>query len=416
MPRRLVLGLLAVSAIGLAVRVGWILGDDPEVPPVGDAMAYHHLAEGIADGDGYLRPFDRVLLGVERPTAEYPPLHPTVVAVAAFAGVDTVTGQRLWLSLFGAASVFVTGALAWRLVADARAAEIGAYVAAGVAAVHPLWFQADATLMPETLAALLGGLVVLVLLSGLARPYTTRWVGIGALCGLAILVRAEAVVLLAVVALAGRTWRTAGAAVAAAVLVVAPWTSRNVQTFDEFVPVSTNVGSVLDGANCAATYDGDLLGYWSYSDGCFEGFSQDELAVADESVVAAEHRRAGVDFATDHVGDWPKVVLARLGRTVAVYQPGQLADLGALEGRRQGADVTGFALVWLSLVLGTLGAVRLRRAGNQVWWIPAAVVLAVWGATALSYGNPRFLALAQPSLVALAGCGVATVVARRSPT
>jgi len=133
-------------------------------------------------------------------------------------------------------------------------------------------------------------------------------------------------------------------------------------------------------------------------------------------LVAAEHRRAGVDFATDHVGDWPKVVLARLGRTVAVYQPGQLADLGALEGRRQGADVTGFALVWLSLVLGTLGAVRLRRAGNQVWWIPAAVVLAVWGATALSYGNPRFLALAQPSLVALAGCGVATVVARRSPT
>jgi hypothetical protein len=418
-PRRVVLGLVALATLGLAVRVGWILAVDPDVPEVGDATAYHLLAEGLAGGDGYVRPFDRVLFDLDRPTAEYPPLHPAVLAAADAVGIDGVTGQRLWLSLIGAASVAATGALAWRLLAPdlpARAgrsgAETAAFVAAGVAAVHPLWFQADATLMPETVATLLGALVVLAALTARDRAPAAGWLVAGGVCGLAVLARAEAVLLLTVVLVATRSWRHAAVALGAAVLVVGPWTARNAARFDELVPVSTNIGSVLDGANCPAAYQGDLLGYWVYSPECFEGFTQDELAADDESVVAAAHRDAGIDFATAHAGDWPKVALARLGRTVAVFRPGQLADLGALEGREQAADTAGFALVWASLGLGAVGARRLRRLGNPAWWIPVAAVAAIWASTALSYGNPRFLALAQPSLVALAACGAASLLDR----
>ena len=45
MPRRLLLGLVALGALGLGIRWAWVLGVDPDVPPVGDATAYHLLAE-----------------------------------------------------------------------------------------------------------------------------------------------------------------------------------------------------------------------------------------------------------------------------------------------------------------------------------------------------------------------------------
>lgn len=432
MSRRLLLALCAAGALGLAVRVGWILVVDPEVPEVGDARAYHLLAQHLADGEGYVRPFDLLLHDARRPTAEYPPLHPAVVAVAALAGVESVTGERLWLALFGAASVVVTGALAWLLTN--RGSRVAALVAAGVAAVHPLWFQADATLMPETLAALLGGLVAALAVEAADRPRGRTWAALGAACGLAALARSEALLLLPAVALPaawvgvrragpaaeprGRgpaPWQAAAAVAVAAAAVLAPWTVRNALRFTELVPISTNLGSVLDGANCDETYRGPLLGSWRYSEDCFEGFTQAELAwLGDESLVADDHRHQGWAYATDHVGDWPRVALARLGRTVAVFRPGQLADLGALEGRDQAADLVGYGLVWASLGLGAVGAVALRRAGRPGWWLPVTAIAAIWGSTALTYGNPRFLASAQPSLVALAAAGVAHLATLRT--
>lgn len=388
-----------------------MLGVDPDVPDIGDATAYHLLADGIAEGDGYLRPFDRREFGIERPTAEYAPLHPTVLAVADAAGIDGVQGQRLWLSLFGAAAVVITGVLAWRV---SGGSEVAAVLAAGIAAVHPLWFQADATLMPETLTILLGGATVLLIVEAARRRTTRWWAAAGAAAGLAALTRGEAALLVLVAAAAAAavaagsrsSWRVALVPVVAFAVVLLPWTVRNAVRFEAFVPISTNVGSVLDGANCPATYGGPLLGYWSYSPGCFEGFLQDELAAADEAAVAAAHRRAGIEFAVDHAGDWPRVVAARLARTVAVFRPTQLADLGALEGRDQDADVAGYVLLWATLAGAVVGAARLRRARSSTWWIPAAAVVLVWGSTALSYGNPRFLAAAQPSLVALAACSI----------
>lgn len=421
MPRRLVLGLVALAALGLVVRVGWILAVDPEVPEVGDARAYHLLALGIADGEGYVRPFDRVLFDERRATAEYPPLHPVVVAAAPAVGVESFTGARLWLSLFGAASVAATGALAWLLTGRRSAA--AALLAAGIAAVHPLWFQADATLMPETLASLLGAVAVAAAVASRDRPSLVTWVAAGAACGLAALTRSEAMLLVPVAAAAAwagaRTPRAPAVVVASAAVVVAPWFARNLVRFEELVPISTNLGSVVDGANCDATYGGPLLGSWRYSEDCFEGFTQRELRfLDDESLVADFHRHAGWDYATDHVGDWPKVAFARLGRAVAVFRPAQQADLAALEGRHQAAETAGYVLLWATLAAGALGAAHLRRAGRP-WWIPAAAVAAVWGSTALSYGNPRFLATAQPALVALAASGAVALVKRagrrRSP-
>ena len=93
--------LLAVIAGAVLLRIAFVLIVDPVVPRIGDASAYHLLGRGLADGDGYIRPFDALLLGRERPTAEYPPLFPALLAALDLLGLSSVTAQRLALAGLG---------------------------------------------------------------------------------------------------------------------------------------------------------------------------------------------------------------------------------------------------------------------------------------------------------------------------
>ncbi|MGH2685790.1 MAG: glycosyltransferase family 39 protein, partial [Actinomycetota bacterium] len=149
--RRFAVALVGLALAALAIRVAFTLTVDPEVPEVGDAMAYHHLANHLADGEGYVRPFDLLLFDEVRPTAEYPPLFPAVISVASLVGVDTVTGHRVAACLIGAAAVAMIGLLGRRVTGSA----VVGLVAAGLAAVYPMLFLMDATLMPEGLFTLL---------------------------------------------------------------------------------------------------------------------------------------------------------------------------------------------------------------------------------------------------------------------
>ena len=74
----LALGARSIAVAALVVRVLVIVLVDPHVPALGDASAYHLLANHLADGRGYIRPFDLVKFHLVVPTAEYPPLHPFV--------------------------------------------------------------------------------------------------------------------------------------------------------------------------------------------------------------------------------------------------------------------------------------------------------------------------------------------------
>ena len=84
--RRFALGLALIAIAAVAIRIAFVLIVDPKVPRIGDANAYHLLAENLAHGRGYIRPFDRQLLGITRPTAEYPPLFPALLAIPSFLG------------------------------------------------------------------------------------------------------------------------------------------------------------------------------------------------------------------------------------------------------------------------------------------------------------------------------------------
>ena len=277
------LGLIVVVAA--IARVLVVVLVDPQVPRLGDASAYHLLANHLADGRGYIRPFDFTKFHLVVPTAEYPPLHPFVVSVFARLGARSVEAQRLGLTVIGSSTVALIG-LVGRQIAGAR---VG-IVAAALAAVSPMMFLPEATLMSEAIFVFL--VTLALFLAGLIRTTPKLWAFavLGCVLGLAVLTRAEAAVLtlLLVVPLAAaatgvsvRRKLTLGTVAFAMVgVVVVPWAVRNQTTFHSFVAVSNNLGTALAGANCELTYHGPALGSWRSTFGsddasrgrCFTGF------------------------------------------------------------------------------------------------------------------------------------------------
>ena len=205
------------------------------------------------------------------------------------------------------------------------------------------------------------------------------------------------------VPLAWRRWRLVAAAALAAAVVVLPWTIRNTVRFGEVVPVSNNIGSALDGANCGPTYSGPNTGFWLYTDSgeCFDGFAQDELAADDEAAVARRHRDQGIRYARDHAGDLPRVAAVRVLRTWGAWAPWDQTERESLEGRPLGWQRVGTVAGWALFALAAAGVVVAGRRGLRRWPLLMTVV-AVTVTTALTYGNQRFRAGAEPALLVLA--------------
>lgn len=414
---------LALICLGAAlVRVLVITLVDPHVPPLGDASAYHHLANNLADSRGYIRPFDLLKFHLAVPTAEYPPLHPFVLSLFARLGLRSVEQQRLVLAAVGTGTVALVGLLGRRLAGPATG-----LVAAGLAAVSPMFFLADATLMSETLFAFLVTLTLLLALRLREHPSIARAVVLGLVLGAAVLTRAEAGVLalLLFVPLLFRPKATWAERLAPAVLgllavavVVVPWTVRNQTTFHEFVPVSNNLGTALAGANCGPTYSGPSLGSWRSTFGsgdaargqCFVGFNGSQPHF-NEARAAARARSQGLTYAQDHTGDLPKVVAARFLRTFGLFRPGQQIELEALEGRPLGWERAGTWMDWILYPFAIGGFVVLVRRRAD-WWPLAAVVISVLVSTLVTYGNQRFRIGAEPVIVVTAAVALTTLAAR----
>ena len=400
--RRFALGLLAVAAVALVVRVGFAIVVDPQVAEVSDAGAYHLLGTHLAEGRGYIRPFDLTLLDQVRPTAEYPPLLPAVVAVSALAGIDGVDGQQLVLCLLGTCTVVVVGLLGRRV--GGRAVGL---VAAAIAACYPMLFQSDAVLMPETPFALLVATSLLLAHRAAAAPSAGRFLAAGAVVGLAALTRAEALLLapLLFVPLAlrlpGQPTRRrlllALGGVAGAVLVVAPWTMRNAVRFDgALVPVSNNLGSALAGANCDKTWSTSQTGLWLYE--CFGGF---DLTDQDEAEAAAAQRARGLEYVGDHLGRLPAVVAVREARTWGVHDIERQVLGESFEGRSLRWQTIGTRTWWVLAPLAAVGLVVALRRRRLVWPLVSTFALVVI-TTAVTYGNQRFRVAAEPAVVVLA--------------
>jgi 4-amino-4-deoxy-L-arabinose transferase-like glycosyltransferase len=387
--------LALIAFAGLVVRVAYAI-HNRDYTVQGDALTFHLEGGYVADGQGFHNIFDG------RPTAEHPPLHILLIALVDLFGGHSFLSQRLALSVVGTATVVLVG-LAGRLLGGER---LG-LIAAGVAAVYPMLWLADGSLMSETTYAFFITAALVCALGYRRTPSPARAAGLGALIALAALTRGEGLALLVLLALplAWRRWRHLAAVAAAAVVVLAPWTIRNLTTFDKPFLISTNSQGIWAGANCHQTYYTDQIGAWVFS--CYG-----PRPAGDESEQTVIYRDRGLRYLRHHTSRLPLVAAARLGRLWDVYKPwSQGTFFSALEGRRPRATHLGLVVYWALLPLALAGALLLRGRRRGLW-ILLAPLLMVTLVGVTTYGTTRFRMAAEPSIVLLAAVALEAAALR----
>lgn len=384
-------------ALRIAYLIGYTAGPDRSLY---DSFYYLWQSDSVANGHGFVKPV--TLLA----NADHPPLTTLVITPATWLfGIDsTNVAQKLTMCFIGAGTVAAVGLLG-RAVAGSRVGLISAVIAA----IYPNLLMNDGIVMSESLTALLVTLALYATYRVRGSRSKGALLGLGIVCGLAALTRAELVLLLPALAIPAvlgsdrASWRPRLGSLAvvfvSASVVISPWVVRNLLTFDEPVLLSNGAGIVLLGANCDSVYGGRQLGTWDSR--CLDQVKDRD----DPAVQERRQRETALDYIGDRVERLPTVVAARIGRTWSVFRPVQTVEYSQSEGRPPAVALAGLIMFWLLVPLAVWGVLRLRRGLRPVWplLVPFGIVTAV---SAMTYGTVRFRVPAEPALVVLAAAGV----------
>ena len=412
--------LLVVLAVALVLRVGWVLWSTPEPRSLienGDAYSYFFLGRQLAEGGGYLN------VETGDPTAYYPIGYPAFLAVIFWIVQHTPIPDELPLA--GALVQAVIGTLSVGLVfliAQKIVGRRAALCAAAVTAAFPSLVIFTATLQLETLFTFLSlaAVAILVLHDWSRPPSPARLIAFGAVLGLSALVRPFSIPFMAglvvAVLVAGFGWRralgSAGLAVGALAVVVAPWLIRNAAVMD--APVfSTNLGDTV----CLDRHTGATGQFqWAQHEGCAP-------ASWPEARRSAESTRRAIRFVLDD----PVRELEQIGRRGLAMVEDDHEGLVAAEagagneflGERTRSGLRSLADWYFraALLLGAVGLVALvvgdrptgSRPGRAVFAAAAltliVVPLGLWGST-------RFHVPVLPYLAVSVGAALAWPWAR----
>jgi hypothetical protein len=199
-------------------------------------------------------------------------------------------------------------------------------------------------------------------------PTASRLVAFGTVLGLSVLTRPFALpfllgLVLALVAVRTgwrRTLQSLGLAALPVVVLLTPWTIRNLDAMHAFVPISTNLG---DTACIDRSLDADGGFRWAGHDGC-----------ADPSLPEAERNRENIGKAVSFVVHHPlkelELMAKRLGRMLehdhSGLQEAESVNGTVLSGwvRRLAVDVADWWF-WLTMAASVAGVVGLLRRGAR---------------------------------------------------
>lgn len=439
--------LLVIVAVGFGIRVAYVVGAKagpcvietpsgetirvPSECAVGDQLFYNAEADLVARGGGFNEPFADRGPGSPPagPAADHPPLTVVVLAPVSWLSerpplawftddpVAHLREHRFAMVILGTLNVALVGLLGRRV--GRRRADTGdavGLVAAALVAVAPFVWVNDGLIMSETISILTVLVALRLALAAHDRRSPPRLAALGAACGLAALARAE-LVLLAPLLIGAVVWSApdlrrrvtaVAVAVAATVVVLAPWVGFNLARFDERTFVSTNDGIALLGSNCDGVYRGGGIGLTNLQRCLPERFPP-----GDQSVVAAEFRRRALEYMGDNPGRLPAVVAARVGRTWGVFRPAEMVSYNVHEGREEWVTRLGYVVYFPTLVAAVVGVVVLvRRRQRVVLTVLLAPVVAATVGAAVTYGQTRFRAPAEPALAILAAVAIVALTRR----
>ncbi len=393
----------------------------------GDALAIYLQGILTSEGNAFGNPFSEIWGQESTILAGKPPVMTLVIAGMNLVGAGDPDAVRLVSAVAGAATVFVIGLVAWRMVG--RRAGL---IAAAIAAAYPMLWINDWRMMPETYLALFTALTLLAAYHFWVKPRPSSAVVLGGAIGLALMARVE-MLLLVVVLVVPLCWRlprrsTMGKvklgvlSTVATAAVLLPWSIFLVSQYGGAQFLQTGNGTVALNGTCDSTYYGDYLGYLDF--GCFDaeaiaaaGAARTATAPADaEQAADRVYRELAFDYMSEHRARIPVVLAARIGRLWDVYRPVQNVELNAvLEGR-------GLVDSWLGLI-GYACLVPLAGFGGWSMWrrrLPVAPLVAmavvVTAAAASSFGITRYRTAADVALVIAAAVGVEYLLRRRAAT
>ena len=404
-PRRELWLLGAAIALGLALRLVYVIATwDHQL--AGDEIEYDIQGAFIADGKWF---WSTTPYGEAHPSLWKTPGYPVWVGVLySLVGKQPDVVMLIQVLLLGPLTIVLTWLLGRRLFG----AWVGA-AAAFVAAVHPFVWQFEARLFGEALATPLTLAILLLVLD--RRPSLRAALGAGALSGLLILVKPSAFhILVAVGAAIWIGWRgrtglvRAAAALAACVLVIAPWTIRNYAEFDAFVPLSAQDAGIYGVFNDDAAHDEDAPWRWrpftTREGDILEGrpLEDDELR--------AELRDRALEYIADHPDSVPKAILWNgVLRFWDLRDPDEALEEVPFQGRSRALTWAGLVIWWALLPLGLLALFLARRRRGLA--VPLALMFAFACFVYLGNTGTRYRAPFEPVFAVLA-CSAVWELAR----
>lgn len=407
--------LVAIVGVGLVLRLGWGLYALDDVPTSwlggGDQYSYWYYGNEIADGNGYIS------YVTDEGTAYYPIGYPATLATVFWLQEHTPlpdhqpTTVAVFHALLSAATVLLVFVVARALLGPRRA-----LVAAAITALMPnlVLYVASYTLEPTFMFLLMATLAVFVTHDWANGPPSNRRVlAFGGVLALSVMVRPFSLPLLLAlgvgVVLVRGGWRRALGSVALAALpvvaLITPWTIRNFEAMDAFVPISTNLG---DTACLDRTLESTGRFTWANHDGC-----------ADPYLPEAERNRENLSKAISFVVEHPTEELRLMGRRTAImFEHGHsgLEETEGVHGRflgdrtRSAVATTADWYFWIVSVGAVVGlATVLARRGDPATrvqrWTVAFILVVLFAIPIGLWGNPRF----HVPLLALMAIGTAAV-------
>ena len=408
--------LLLIVLAGFAVRVAYVgFAKLDETLGVNDQLFYNAAANALLE-EGFVEPFEpgTTVQGTD-PAADHPPLTIIVLAPVSFVSDQSPNAQRFTMALIGTATVLLLGLLG-REVAGERAG----WIAAGIGAFYPNLWVNDGIIMSESLAALVVTAALLLTYRMIRAPSVRTAVALGVVCALCALTRAELVLFIPALAMAGALvaqsterrarLRLAVVTAVAAGVVVGPWVVYNMVRFEEPTWLSSNEGIALLGSNCDAVYHGDGTGLTTFE--CMDTVPPREDFV-DQSAQSAEYRDAAFEYMGDHPGRAVVVAAARAGRTWSVFRPWDMVTYNEGEARERWVTILGI-IAFYPLVIGAAAGFVVLHRRRTTWWPFLVPIIVVTVASAATYGQTRFRVPAEPSLVVLAAVAIDAFLRSRS--
>ncbi len=345
--------------------------------------------------------------------ATYPPLTSILLAGADLIGLVTANSQMLLMVLAGTLTVWVIGATGRRVAGPS----VGV-LAAFVAALYPVFWIESSQVEPEPISILLVAIALYLTYRLYQSPGLLNAGLLGVVCGIAVLTRTEALLLIPILLWATVAFlpsiglrsklKIASVGTALALVVVAPWAFFTLTAFNQPEFLTSNGGPTLLDGNCPASYYGPDIGLPGAQ--CRLSSTQQ---VGDESNRDYLARSIAVSYFKSHLSRAPIVFAVRFARSWYLYAPNQDVQWEtSTYNVSSSVQYAGIIVFWILLVLGSVGIVALRRRRSYMWPL-LGVVLLYTAVCTFILPYLRFRSIGDVGLVVLAAVGAEAILAGR---